>query len=362
MGALSGLPGGPYGFTLPWVLWLLPLALLPLRLKVSRRTGLPSLDAAPADGLSRAIGLGLTLAGIIGLAGLILALAGPYRGGERVTRIGIGAQVSMLIDRSGSMNETFAGRQPSGEEESKAAASRRILRDFVGNRAHDQFAVTAFSTAPMLVVPMTDRQDAVRAAIAAIDRPGLDYTNVARGLGMGLSQFGAERPGVSRVLLLVSDGAAVIDPRIQGQLRAAFAKLRPNLYWLFLRTKGSPSIQDKPVGEDTPQAAPERHLDLFFKSLGVPYRVFEAEGAEAVASAVQQIEALERDPIPYTEVRLRKDLSALAYALAALGLLVLTLGKLAEADFSLRPVSASPARETPAGVDARPRASDRRAA
>lgn len=73
-------------------------------------------------------------------------------------------------------------------------------------------------------------------------------------------------------------------------------------------------------------------------------------------------EALERDPIPYTEVRLRKDLSALAYALAALGLLVLTLGKLAEADFSLRPVSASPARETPAGVDARPRASDRRAA
>ena len=89
------------------------------------------------------------------------------------------------------MNETFAGRQPSGAEESKAAASRRLLADFVGARAHDLFAVTAFSTAPMLVMPMTDRHDAVRAAIAAIDRPGLDYTNIGRGLGMALSQFGS---------------------------------------------------------------------------------------------------------------------------------------------------------------------------
>ena len=70
--------------------------------------------------------------GMLAVGGLVLALAGPYRAGERVTRTGIGAQVSMLIDRSGSMNETFAGRQPSGAEESKAMASRRILRDFVG--------------------------------------------------------------------------------------------------------------------------------------------------------------------------------------------------------------------------------------
>ncbi|MFD0936802.1 vWA domain-containing protein, partial [Methylobacterium trifolii] len=297
--------------------------------------------------LSRAVAWGLGAAGMLAVGGLVLALSGPYRSGETVTRIGIGAQVSMLIDRSGSMNETFAGRQPSGAEESKAAASRRLLGDFVGDRAHDQFAVTAFSTAPMLVVPMTDRHEAVRAAIRAIDRPGLDYTNVARGLAMALSQFGAESAGVSRALLIVSDGAAVIDPRVQGQLRAAFAKVRPNLYWLFLRTQGSPSIRDRPVGEDTPQAAPERHLDLFFRSLGVPYRAFEAEGAEAVAGAIRQIEALERDPIPYTEQRPRRDLTAYAYAAAALGLALLVLAKLAEADFS-RSLPASVAGASPA--------------
>lgn len=327
----------------PLVLWLLPLALLPLIVSAQRRTPVAALDAAPADGLSRLIGGILRAAGILAIGGLVLALSAPYRQGETITRTGIGAQVSILIDRSGSMNETFAGRQPSGEEESKAAASRRLLADFVGSRAHDQFAVTAFSTAPMLVVPMTDRHDAVRAAIAAIDRPGLDYTNIARGLAMGLAQFGAASPTTSRALLLVSDGAAVIDPRVQESLRAAFTRLRPNLYWLFLRTKGSPSISDKPVGEDTPQAAPERHLDLFFKSLRTPYRAFEAEGAQAVADAIAQIERLERDPIPYTEQRPRRELSGFAYAVSLSGLLLLVAGKLAEVDLRRKAVAVVPA-------------------
>lgn len=353
-------PLSSLGAATPWLLWCLPLALLPLALSVARHNALPSIAAVPADPLSAGLRIVLTAAGMLAVGGLILALAGPYRVGERVTRTGIGAQVSMLIDRSGSMNETFAGRQPSGAEESKAAASRRILRDFVGERVHDQFAVTAFSTAPMLVVPMTDRHAAVRAAISAIDRPGLDYTNVARGLGMALSQFGPGVPGVSRALLLVSDGAAVIDPRIQAQLRAEFARVRPNLYWLFLRTKGSPSISDKPAGEDTPQAAPERHLDLFFKSLGVPYRAFEAEGADAVASAVRQIEALERDPIPYTEERPRRDLTGWAYGAAALGLLLLVLAKLAEADLGRRPARA--AREAERAPEPARDAAPRRAA
>ncbi|MCJ2034505.1 vWA domain-containing protein [Methylobacterium sp. J-068] len=333
----------------PGLLWLLPLALLPLLVSAQRSTPVAAIAAGPADGLSRAIGRVVRAGGILSFAGLILALSGPYRQGETIIRTGIGAQVSILIDRSGSMNETFAGRQPSGAEESKAAASRRLLAAFVGSRAHDQFAVTAFSTAPMLVVPMTDRHDAVRAAIAAIDRPGLDYTNIARGLAMGLSQFGPASPATSRALLLVSDGAAVIDPRAQDALRAAFTRLRPNLYWLFLRTKGSPSISDRPAGEDTPQAAPERHLDLFFRSLRIPYRAFEAEGAEAVAEAIAQIERLERDPIPYTEQRPRRDLTGLAYGLSLIGLLILVAAKLGEAD--LRRVRAA------SGPTAKPRAS-----
>ncbi len=71
-------------------------------------------------------------------------------------------------------------------------------------------------------------------------------------------------------------------------------------------------------------------------SLGIPYRAFEAEGPQAVADAIARIEALERDPIPYTEVRPRRDLTGYAYGFAALGLAVLVLAALAEADLSAR--------------------------
>ena len=65
------------------------------------------------------------------------------------------------------MNDTFAGRSPEGGEESKATATKRILKDFIGQRPHDLVGVAAFSTSPMLVMPLTDHHDAVRAAIDA---------------------------------------------------------------------------------------------------------------------------------------------------------------------------------------------------
>ena len=148
-----------------------------------------SVAAAPADLLSTALRWILRFSGALAIALIVLALAGPYRGGETVSRVGEGAQVVILLDRSGSMNDTFAGRTPEGGAESKAAATKRILRDFVGRRPHDLFGVAAFSTSPILVLPLTDHRDAVRAAIDASDRPGLDYTDMARGLAMALSMF-----------------------------------------------------------------------------------------------------------------------------------------------------------------------------
>ena len=75
----------------PAVLWLLPLALLPLLASAQRRVPVASIAAGPADGPSRVIGAILRAAGIIAIAGLILALAGPHRQGETLTRTGIGA-------------------------------------------------------------------------------------------------------------------------------------------------------------------------------------------------------------------------------------------------------------------------------
>lgn len=316
----------------PWVLLLLPLALLPLLFSSQREQSYPSIGGIEADPLSLAIDWTLRIAGTIAIIALILGLGGLHRLGRTIEKSGEGAHIVLLIDRSSSMDNTFAGRAPEGGEESKSAAARRLLKDFIVHRDHDLVGVAAFSTSPMHILPMTEHKDAVMAAVDAMDRAGLAMTNVGRGLALSLDMQEADTSPAARVIVLVSDGAAVIDRKVQDKLRAAFARRPINLYWLFLRTAGTPGISTVPAPgeEDTPQAMPERHLDKFFKSLGIAYRAFEAENPEAIALAISEIGKLERSPITYLERIPHEDLSARVFAVAAAALLVLLAAKLSE--------------------------------
>lgn len=317
----------------PWVLLLLPLALLPLVLSANRPESYPSVDVIETDPLSSILAWILRIAGAIAIAGLLLGIGGLHRLGQTIEKTGEGAHIVLLIDRSSSMDLDFAGRPPEGGNESKSAAARRLLRDFIIERDHDLFGVAAFSTSPIHVLPMTDHKEAVLAAIDAIDRPGLAFTNVGRGLALALDIQEADPSPAARAIVFVSDGAAVIDREVQELLRKAFARRPINLYWLFLRTKGTPGIDAKPEKgqRDTPQALPERHLDIFFKSLDVKtYRAFEAESSEAVEDAIDEIGNLERQPITYIERIPQEDLTSRVLGVALAAMLVLLAARLAE--------------------------------
>lgn len=316
----------------PAWLWLLLLALLPLLSSGRLRSAWSWLGEAPVDKPSSAVDLGLRLLAVLGITAFALAAAGLASGGEVLEKISRGAHIVLLIDRSSSMNETFAGKTPEGNEESKAAAAKNLLQAFVRRRAHDRIGLVAFSTAPMFLLPLTEHQEAVRAAIDSIDLPGLAYTDVARGLAMALSLFDSDDPLASRVVVLVSDGAAVIDRHVQDRLRSEIA-LRPlHLYWLFLRTRDGPGIFDQPEEgvSDTPQEMPERHLNLYFQTLGIPYRPFEAANAAELAKAIDDIDRTETAPIRYTELAPRHELAPALFMLAAILVVLLILAKLAE--------------------------------
>lgn len=317
----------------PAALLLLPLALLPLLSQVLKAQEYPSLVGIGPDPLSRLVGLALTAAGILAVAGLVLSIGGLNRRGQSIERLGKGAHIMLLIDRSASMDDTFAGRPPSGEEKSKSSAARSLLKPFIVARPHDRFGVAAFSTSPMHILPLTDHKPAVLASIDAMDRPGLAFTNVGRGLALALAMHERDTAVASRAILLVSDGAAVIDRKVQERLRAGYAKQRVNLYWLYLRTEGAKGISYVPAPDeiDTPQALPERHLDKLFRSFGVPYKAFEAESPEAIAEAIREIDRLERSPITYAERIPQKDLTGIVLAGVLGCLVVLLLAKLAEA-------------------------------
>ncbi|HEY0293507.1 MAG TPA: vWA domain-containing protein [Hansschlegelia sp.] len=327
MTALSAL-----GVDLPWVLLLLPLALLPVLVSPLRLSSAPADEVVPRDPLSSAIGAAIIAAGALAIAGLIFGLAGFHLREQSIERRGSGANIVLLIDRSSSMDSTFADRLPDGAEESKSAAARRLLTDFASRRPADRVAVAAFSTSPMPIVPMTDEHEAVRAAIAAIDHPGLAKTDVGRGLLLAFSMFDASSSESSRAIVLVSDGAAVIDRRVQDALRDAAARSPVSLYWLFLRTEGAKGIYDAPASgeEDSPFSNPERHLNIFLKSLGLPYRAFEANSAAQVSDAIREIDQLEQRPTFYKETIPKRDLSPWCFGLAAFAIALLLAAKLSE--------------------------------
>ncbi|MCB4771475.1 VWA domain-containing protein [Ancylobacter sp. Lp-2] len=340
---------GDFGVDRPLLLGLAILAILPFLATVFARQGIPAIALAPRDGISRTVNLVLRLAGSVAILAIVLGLSGLHRREQMVARQGTGAHLVLLLDRSSSMDNSFADRAPSGDQEAKSVVAKRLLDDFVARRARDRIGVAAFSTSPMPVLPLTDHHEVVRAAIAAIDRPGLAFTDVGRGLALALSSFADDEDEASRAILLVSDGAALIDRKVQEALRDAVARTPVHLYWLFLRSRGAKGIfEEPPPGENTPQANPERHLHLFFQSLGVPYRAFEATSPQAVEQAIAEIDRQETRPLTYFERVPRRDLARPAFVVATVATALLLLAKLAERKLA-RPVpTVAAARQEPA--------------
>lgn len=330
------------GFGFPLALYALPLALLPLLARWLRATDVPRIELRPIEGTSWAIDCCLTAAGVIAIAALTIGNAAPYLKGGKVSYRGQGANLVLLIDRSSSMDDTFAGRTPDGGEESKAAAARRILREFIAGRPDDRIGVAAFSTAPLKVLPMTISRSAISAAINAQAERGLSQTDVGRGLFLSFEMM-RDAPSLgSRAVVLVSDGAAVISPEVQDSLRRIAKEQQVNLYWLYLRTEGAKSIfEDSPPGEtNTPQTRPERHLHLLLQRLGITYAAFEAESPEAVQGAVDEIGKMETKPILTERLVPRRNLAWLFYLLAMLSVGTLTFARWLERPFA--PASPAP--------------------
>ena len=255
---------------IPWALSGLLLALLPLFNNGMRSSPAPWLTLIPADTLSVFVVCCLRLCAMAAIAGLVLGMAGLHRTEQSVERIGHGAHIVLLLDRSSSMDNTFAGRAPNGSEESKATAARRLLTEFVKQRQNDLIGVAEYSTSPLFVMPLTENKNAVQAAIAATATPALGFTHVSKGLGMAISFFQQQPVTGSRIVLLVSDGAAAIDHDSEQKLREWFKQQQVRLYWIFLRTANSPGIFDKPEDsrDDNAQAMPELYLHQVFFGAG----------------------------------------------------------------------------------------------
>ncbi len=277
----------------PWLLFLLPLALVPLVISLRGSLGHSWLALMPRDRLGSALEAGLRGLACLAIAAVVVALSGFRADGEDPGARSEGASVMILLDRSRSMTEPLGTGAGAGQETTKAEATRRLLLDLLERAPAHRYGLVKFSTAPMLAVPPTTRTDMVRAGIRPLMADGLTLTDLAGPFAMATDALARLGPG-PRIVLLVTDGGAQIGDREKHLLRRWLPRYGVDLLWLRPRSPGPPSV-DKPLDPETSDAhrAP-RELHTFFQSLPMPYSVFEVPGDEAVAELVA---ALEQHPI-----------------------------------------------------------------
>jgi mxaC protein len=314
----------------PWVLVLLVACLPPLSGAAARTSSVSALTCVPTDGLSRTIDLMLRLLAAGAVAATVCGLAGLHRGAGTIERTGRGAHILLVLDRSLSMDEGLALTGQKAHM-SKTAAATHLIEAFFARRPHDSFGLVAFSTQPIPDMPLTEHREAMAAAMSAMRQKALANTDIGAGLEAALAMFKSDDPLASRVILFVSDGAGRIPDGVQADLRIKMLLQRIHLYYLYLRSGDSPALSGDVSGRsDLTQPAA---LHAFFRSLGIPYRGFEASDPGAIAAATEAIGRLENQPVTYHETVPRVGYEGLCYASAAVFLLIVLLSRLAERDF-----------------------------
>jgi mxaC protein len=308
----------------PWAFALLPMVLLPFWLKGHQGMYYSWIDMMPEDKLSERLNLSVKVVTALLLLSIVFALAGPRGPDEQVKRSGKGAQTVMVIDRSVSMDHPFAGDSSGNVAEIKSAAARRIITKFIDSRPNDMMGVVGFTNSALYGIKVTTNRDAIHAAIVAATSPSLNQTNIGAGLTEAVGLFDNIQNSGSRAVILLSDGAGKLSPRVKYLLSKRLKSRKLSIYWIMLREPGEPSIfsKDEYEEERTPSSI---MLHKYFQSLGLKYKAYEADNPETLQSAINDIDSREKKVIKYNETIAGYDYSKV-FEISALVLVLFLVG------------------------------------
>lgn len=207
-----------YQLEYPWLLAVLPLPLvvwwlLPPYRESSTALRLPFFnEVAKTAGLTPgpgAIVLRTTLLqkliAPITWALMVIALARPQFVEPPITKIQPARDLLLALDLSQSM-DTRDFRNPSGQLDTRAAAVRRVVDDFITRRTGDRIGIVGFGDAPYPLAPFTLDHATVR-AILADSVPGMagPRTSMGDAIGLGIKLFESSQ-AADKVIILLSDG------------------------------------------------------------------------------------------------------------------------------------------------------------
>jgi len=178
-----------------------------------------------------------------------------------------------------------------------------------------------FSGGPIPVVPFTQHGEVVQAGITAGGTgPGLSQTDVGAALLAASAEFDHRPYSGSRIILLVSDGGAELDPPTKEAIADSLRRNHVALYWLYLRSINAARLDSR---DPDREAVPEIALHRFFQGIGIPYHAYQADEPKDLEAAVAEVGRQQNLPLDYLERVPRADYGRLAYGLAAVLCLIL---------------------------------------
>ena len=219
-----------FRFESPWMFLLLaPLAALivwrwdhAVRLRFSSTAEARSLAGSWRAKLAR---LPLLLR-VLALVALVIALARPQQGSERIRDISRGIAIAMVVDRSSSMGERM---QFGGRTVTRLEAVKRVFREFIDpaegemeGRPNDLIGMTTFAQYADSVCPLTLSHDTLVQlldTVRLVEDRREDGTAIGDAVALAaarlrraedtLRQRGSERPAYeikSKIVILLTDG------------------------------------------------------------------------------------------------------------------------------------------------------------
>lgn len=309
------------------------LALLPLSLLPWLRDRIDTLDFSyspllPHDSSARWLELGWRCLATIAIVMLIIGLAGPGKSEQMQEKIGRGAEISILLDRSASMDTNIRRKLPESWEtarpsETKSEVVRGALLNLLEQRPENRYALTLFNIVATRVSPFTDDVRIIEAGLNAtgIGR-GPSETNMGLALLTAIESFEGRSYTGSRAIILVSDGGARLEQAVQEKIKNGLNRLGISLYFVYIQSSpNSPDLER--LGLQSDSTVEEIGLHFFFKQLEVEYQVFQANDPESMEKAVKSIDAQQNLPLTYMERLPRVDYSQQCFALALASCLIL---------------------------------------
>ncbi len=209
-----------FDFEVPAFLFLLLLLPLVYWVVLERRRKRPGLFFPAAEraraasvrtGRARSIHV-LAFLRTLGLALLVVALAGPRFGSETAETSSEGIDIMLAVDISGSMLALDLDWK--GSRATRLEVVKDVVSEFIGKRPADRMGLVAFGSEPYLASPLTLDHQWLESNLKRIEVGIVESgTSIGPPIAMAIARLKADT-AKSRVIILLTDGNDSVPAKV----------------------------------------------------------------------------------------------------------------------------------------------------